>query len=259
MSEVRNEEITVKPDSAGRLLDLLLEAKARKNNERFCDVWAGIFGVPASDTGSVLSLVSQFIELNQKAKDDIRKLSDADHDLYLRPFNKIDSIFSRINFDEGWAAWKSQLDETLITELRFVSDKLKRNTSQTFINSGDVAQLLQQVTDLETEILESDLHEDVKRLLLQNLSQIRACLISYRISGPEAIKVEFQRSMGSLYLEKEQILRNSKSNDQKERAIWDKFLKVLAQFNTISGAYKNWQNLLADPGLQTLIAMLIPN
>ncbi|WP_407547352.1 hypothetical protein [Vibrio parahaemolyticus] len=51
----------VKSDAAGRLLDILTEAKSKSEKLRARQVWASVFNIPENDSGSLLLMLAELI------------------------------------------------------------------------------------------------------------------------------------------------------------------------------------------------------
>ena len=101
----------VKNNPAGRLHDLLRLAKQQGSKLPVRTVWAKVFDIEPADTGILLQMLADLITLVSETKISIERLDDVDHEIYLKPFAKIEKFFSQVNLDAAWEPWLKQLDE----------------------------------------------------------------------------------------------------------------------------------------------------
>ena len=228
----------VKTEPAGRLYDIFNEARQKPEGDSSRKVWSEIFGVPEEDTGIILKMYADLIQLSQTTKE---KLEDIDHDLYLRPFSRIERILSQINLDAAWKNWKAQIDEPTIYGLQFCSDKLNRITNYERISNEEIDAIKLSLSKLTDQILNSKLDSSLKELLIRNLESLRQALIAFKIKGIEGIQQELELNLGSIILHQEEI--RSKSNVDNESSLWTGYFKFLEGLNKTIAAAKNIKEL----------------
>src|SRR5689334_11826717 len=102
----------VKNNPAGRLFDILNLARQQGPRESARKVWATVFDVSPDDTGSILKMLADLIDLAHETKAAIRKLDDIDHKLHLRPFKNIEKLLSHLNMESAWEPLKNQIDDS---------------------------------------------------------------------------------------------------------------------------------------------------
>ena len=231
----------VKTEPAGRLYDIFQEARQKNDGDSSRKVWAEVFGVAEDDTSTILKMLAELIQLTHSTKGKIENLNDIDHELYLRPFSKIERILSQINLDAGWKHWKNQIDEPTIYGLQFCSDKLNRITNYTKIPNEEIDAIKQSLSDLTDQILKSELDISLKELLIRNLESLRQALISFKIKGIDGIQQELELNLGSIILHKEEI--KAKSNESNESILWSSYFKFLEGLNKTISVAKNIKEL----------------
>ncbi|AKH68165.1 hypothetical protein IMCC21906_00472 [Spongiibacter sp. IMCC21906] len=89
----------VKNNPAGRLYDLLKAAKKQPPREKVRDVWAKVFDVDPADTALLLTMIADLIILVANTKASIERLENVDNTLYLKPFVKLENLFSQVNLN----------------------------------------------------------------------------------------------------------------------------------------------------------------
>jgi hypothetical protein len=225
----------VKTESAGRLLDILSEARNKPAQTKVRKVWADIFGIKEDDTGTILRMLADLIQLTYKTKSQIKNLEHIDHALYLKPFVKIETMLSSINLEAQWQSWQQQIDEPTIYGLQFCSDRLNRETNFTTLKNSDLEQIKKAIEELSNSVSDSNLETPLKLLLIRNLESLRQALIAYKIKGIDGIETELELNMGSLFLNKDKIVASA--DKQESKSFFQKYFKFLDGINkTISTA-----------------------
>ncbi|MEO9968206.1 MAG: hypothetical protein ABJF11_20610 [Reichenbachiella sp.] len=169
----------VKTEPAGRLFDILSEAKKKPPNTKVRKVWADIFGIEVTDTGTILRMLADLIQLTYKTKSQIQKIENIDHEIYLKPFIKIEAMLSQINLDANWQSWQQQIDEPTIYGLQFCSDRLNREANFTSLKSSEIDQIKKDLEGITNSVSNSHLETSLKILLIRNLESLRQSLIAY--------------------------------------------------------------------------------
>lgn len=227
----------VKTEPAGRLFDILQEARSKPDQQKVRKVWADVFGVEESDTGTILRMIADLIQLTYKTKSQIEALDDVDHKLYLKPFNKIERLFSSINLEANWQGLKNLIDEPTIYGLQFCSDKLNRNSRITALKNSELDQIKKSLTELSDMISNSSLEPSLQLLLLRNIESLRQALIAYKIKGIDGIETELELSLGSLLLKRDKVKESVAKNNS--NGVFEKYFKILDGLNkTVSTAKK---------------------
>ena len=225
----------VKTEPAGRLYDILSEVKRADEKLSSRNVWAKAFDVSPNDTSILLRMLAELIQLADETKNKIERIEDIDHKLYLKPFKKLDQFFSKINLDAGWKPWKDMLDDTTIYGLQFCSDKLHRSSNYTKIGNEQIESIKVSLNELTEMVVNSDIDQSLKELIVSNLEYLRQSLLSYKIRGIDGIQQAIELNLGSIILHKQEIKAKSKNGDRKK--FWDKYASLLDNLNkTISAA-----------------------
>ena len=221
--------LEVKNNPAGRLYDLLRAAQKHPAKEPARNAWAKVFSLEPTDTGALLKMLADLIGLVSQTRSSIERLEDVDHALYLKPFKKLETFFSQVNLDAQWAQWQGQLDEPTLYGLQFAADKLSRNAGSTSISEKDIESLRAELEQLVSNVLESELPQELKALFLRNLESVRHALLVYRIRGIDGLEQELERAVGSLLLNKHQI--PPKGDKSVSRTFWEQFFLVIDRIN----------------------------
>jgi len=241
--------LEVKNNPAGRLHDLLRTAQKQNGKEKARNAWGKVFDVDPSDTGLLLEMLASLIALISDTKISIKRLDDVDHGLYLKPFKKIEILFSQVNLDGSWEHWRKQLDEPTLYGLQFAADRLSRNTGSTSISKKEIEELQAELEQFVANVIDSELPQGLRALFLKNLEAVRHALLVYRIRGIDGLEDELERAVGSLMLNQHYI--PPAGENSVTRKFWERFFSVIERINmaiTLSRGTKE----LAGPAIQAI-------
>ncbi|WP_332399405.1 hypothetical protein [Vibrio metschnikovii] len=212
----------VKSDAAGRLLDILTEAKSKSEKWRSRQVWASVFNIPENDSGSLLLMLAELIRLSDQTKKQLIAIDDIDHQLFLKPFVNVERIFSILNLESSWQPSKQLLDDVTIYGLNVCSDKLSRINQTTSLNDEDLDKIKSMLEQLTDEVLNSALESPLKEFFIRNLEGLRQSLLLYKINGIDGIEQQIQLNIGTLMFNKENIKSsNTGNNDSLIKGYYD--------------------------------------
>lgn len=231
----------VKSDPAGRLCDLLQEARRKNETTKVRTVWAAVFKVEESDSGAILRMLSDMIQVSYKTQDRIRELENIDHELFLKPFENIEKLFSQINLEGSWQTGKRLLDEPTIYGLQFCSDRLSREASVSTVNHEEIERIQKILSELTETVLSLDFEPNLKSLLIRNLEGLRQAIIAYRIRGIEGIEAELEASFGSLALKRDMV-KSAVEKDPAKKGFFSKYMPFLEGINKTVTTAKNIDN-----------------
>lgn len=239
----------VKNNPAGRLHDLLSAARHQNPRENARKAWAAVFGIEPDDTGTLLKMLADLIDLAHETKVSIQRLDDVNHQLHLKPFKKIEALLSQLNLEASWESSMNYLDEPTLYGLQFSADRLSRASGFTQIGNDDILSLRKQIEELVNSVVDSSLPQELKLLLLRNLEAIRHALLAYRVRGIEGLQEEVERSVGSILLHRSDIVASK--DKPEEQKVWQSFFKVIEQLNKLVSLARNTKELAA-PALQAI-------
>lgn len=248
--------MNVQNNPAGRLHDILRLAQEQHPNHSARDAWGKVFEVSPADTGSLLKMLADLINLVHETKKSIGRLDDVNHEIHLRPFAKIETLLSQINLEAPWSHSRSQIDEPMLYGLQFSADRLSRISDYTQISSEELAELRTQIEEISTHVSASNtipLH--LKLLLLRNLEAIRYALIAYRIRGIDGLQVEIERSVGSLFIHQAEIETFVAQPEQPKH--FQEFYALVDRLNKVVTLARSTKEL-AVPALQFFKQLLLP-
>ncbi|GAD78594.1 hypothetical protein [Vibrio ezurae] len=234
----------VKSDAAGRLLDILTEAKSKSEKLRTRQVWASVFDIPESDSGSLLLMLAELIRLSDQTKKQLTEIDDIDHQLFLKPFVNVERMLSTLNLETSWHSSKHLLDDVTIYGLNICSDKLSRVHQATSLNAEDFDKIKSMLEQLSDEVLTSDLDTPLKEIFIRNLEGLRQSLLLYKINGIDGIEQQIQLNIGTLIFNKEKI---KSSNAVINEGILNNYFGLLEFINKTLDTARQVDRLAGNP------------
>lgn len=245
--------MNVKTEPAGRLVDILQAAKTKHDQSKVKTVLAEVFNLDETDTESLLRIVADLIQLVYKTKKQIEEMENVNHDLYLKPFTRLELMLSTINLEAHWKSWKNYLDEHTIYGLQFASDQLSRISMVSSIANEEIDHIKNSLQSITDEILDSSIDEDLKLLLIRNLESLRQALLAYKIKGIEGIETELALNIGSIILNKDKLQESAAHNESK--SIFKKFSTFLEGVNKTVSTAKKVNEIANDTGITKLLGV----
>lgn len=183
-------------NAAGRLYTLLNRLRSTGKNTAIQHAWAEIFGVDKDDLDQIIILNAEIVKLTEETKNLILK-QDVNHDLYLKPFIKIQRVFA-LSLGHQVQNALEFLDEATMVGLEHCAELLSRTAMENQIEESVLNDLLNEIARLEKSILESTISVELKALLLDSLLEIKKAILYYRIHGAKGIEKAVKNTFGSV-------------------------------------------------------------
>ncbi|KOP80652.1 hypothetical protein AMS59_04570 [Lysinibacillus sp. FJAT-14745] len=184
---------------------------------------------PANDRIALMESINSMFKLFADTKNLIEQSSKLNTERNKKYLNIIGDAIFQVDLDGTMEHFHNTLNEESITVFSFIAESIGYNyeINEATINSEEVDKLIVEVDDLITAIDESNLPNDAKLILVQNLHNIRESLFKCKYSGVDALKPALEQSLGSLYLNHQQL--EPISNEEN----FSRFFQVLERVNTI--------------------------
>jgi hypothetical protein len=167
------------------------------NSTTYGQLFAEALGFDPNDKVQTLYVAAEIIQLFLNVKEDILK-AGLNPQIYLEPLNGFDFLFDKLFTDTSVSGRFSSLPSTSMQALLFCADNLSRINGDNNINEEEVNQIFHEVETLCSQVVDSDLPQELKSLLIENLEAIRKSIINYKIWGIEGLKKTLESSIGSV-------------------------------------------------------------
>lgn len=175
-------------NAARRLYEILTLARAQDANKPAREVWALAFGVPPTDRAAIFRGLAHLIDLVDEVTYSIRAIPNLDYELYLAHLPAIRKGIGLMQLDGNWEPELRVLTEAAIQSLLFSSDRLRQTQPERKLTPDTLAELAKDVDALFQVVLESDIDEELRRILLACLESFRRAVVEYRIRGAGGLR-----------------------------------------------------------------------
>ena len=218
----------IKNNPVGRLHEILCEANNHQPGERAQSVWAKVLDAPAGDVGALLKLLAGLIDLKDEAKQALMDGVDGDPSIFLAPFTKIDQIFHRIDLSAQWNNSKQYLDIATLNALAFGDHLLERKQAKLSLTAEQTFDFIEKLDGLLRQCINSNLPAGLKKLFRRNLESLRQALITYKISGAQAVEDEVDRMIGAMSRHSSEI---TDQTDEESKGFMKSVFELIGNIN----------------------------
>lgn len=209
---------------AGRLHGILTEALPLQANKPARQAWAKVFKIDVSATGKLLYDLAELTELLRLSRERIEQIEGIDHDLHLQPIEKLEDAFATMNVNAAWNDFKAHLDDATMVGLAFCANTLSQHYKEGEIEGEALESLLDEAEALRKIVLESDLDERLRAVLVENIESFRHAILQYRIRGAEGLLRAVELSIGALVRWRDEFKQRGEC--EAVRGFWTFLLKI---------------------------------
>ena len=223
-------------NSAKRLLRILEAGKEEKiNKDASCrQVWMSLLDVPNNNEVLLLSRVGKTMALVGEIETELKALNKVNIESYLGWLPTIKLAFSNQQLKSPWATFINQIDDHTFNYLNNSSDILDMGMPQKTFNIDNVLELSNSISELLSEILESDLPDNVKIFMSSKLREIQIAIDEFHITGNTPIIEAVESFVGHVMLH--QDLKQSSAGSETADKFWGFMGKLLiATTITVNG------------------------
>lgn len=241
-----NNEITnvMDDNSVGRLYNIIKKLKevgGANAEDSFCKV----FSLERGDKVSIFNCYAELYKLCSLGINEIEQLNPKNVHKFKRTLNNVIEGLSKVYFNamenvlnNGMDKFNDYFSDKLMIELEYCADYLSENSDEGIIEDDKIQQLIKEINDMIKDIMDSRLDDELEKLLVYQLNNIRESLLKYKFYGSKGIETSIETTLGSLILNKE------KATDSKSIDAVNKIFKIMGKINTIIGFSRNSKDLL---------------
>jgi len=215
-------------------------------------VLADVSGNEETETVKLFLFLVDLSNLAKQTAAAIQVVPNIDHNTYVRPLQKIEKGLMCTTVDVLAKTFaKRVLTEIDMLSLRVCADLLATVYVDTTIPPTEISALQQDVEDLLKEVLNTNLPNDLRDFLIDNLEKIRQALLGYRIRGNQGIREVLESVLGASFLRYDDLVEQAK--DETKRKTLEKFFAVIEKATKILSFAEKIKTLAAPA-----IALLLP-
>ena len=234
---------------ARRLHAFLVRAKTLKGNSLTHEMLAEWFEVPKGNMAEIFEKFSSFLRLIEDTKRHLSNIDDPNKDNFMKCIPPIQGTFDKINLDNQWQHYASKPTESDLALLALAGQALDKYHREALISGATLNEIRDETTALFDTVNQSDIHSELKVIILDLLETIRRSISDYKIRGAEGLKKSVAESIGRLALEKNLVLQ------EKDKEAFRKFWDFLSKLNLIVSSAM-YAKLLGE-GLEKVMGKLL--
>src|SRR5690606_36582742 len=170
-----------------RLFQFVASAKSARRDQRQRDAWAQLLEVDPTDLGARLSRIGAVYQLLTDARKEVEQLP-VSVELYLRPFNALQTAFAVLNLDRPWGNISEQITDSVLSQLEFAAEAAARYSKRRRAKPDELHVLLKKVSELSEYAAKTDLEPRLRLLIVSHAELMREAVLMYRITGVDGLQ-----------------------------------------------------------------------
>jgi len=240
-------------NAAGRLWKVLTAAQPLNGGQTHAQL-ARAFGLEGSDTLTVVRALTLAVEAVDEIEWRVKRMSGVTHDLFLDSIKPVREAFLAATQNYDFNQWKgSHLRPEYLKSLLFCSDLLSKHYPEKEIEQDELLTLTKVLNELYESILASQIDDNLRLIILEQLQNIQQSIREYRVKGVYVLKKALSTATGQIILHSAEFQTLNKSDG----ALLQKFVDMLAFLDRITSIATKSKELLS-PLLPVLLPYLPP-
>lgn len=239
MEEVSNDNVV------GRLYNIIYKLKDLKHGSSE-NALSKVFSVDLNNKGEIMPSYAELFKMCIAGIKEVEKYNPKNIKRYKNTLNSVIEGLSKIYFTgnsnsipgRGMEEFDKYFDDTLMVSLVYCSDFLSEYSNAAIVENEKIHELIKEIEELNNEILEAKLNNDLEKVLVCQLNQVRESLLKFELYGAEGIMDNISASLGSLILNREKV------RDEKEKSAVEKVFSVIGKINGIFSVKNNISELV---------------
>lgn len=190
-----------------KLIFNLQKESTSNSNLAFCNV----FNIDRNDTSEIILAYSDLIKLCIDSNNLIDKYFP--NNLVLKDhINNTISALSEISFNSnfGMESFRSNLKDTTLTGLQMLSIMIPAD--EKVLSSKELSEILENINSIIIDIENSNMHDDLKNILIDRINDILIIIEKYEVSGTTKLIKSIETSIGSICLNMPNIQNETEVN-----------------------------------------------
>ncbi|QBG36105.1 hypothetical protein [Litorilituus sediminis] len=220
-------------NSAGRLLNILMEGKEANPNENCKKVWSRILNVEEDNSFVLVGRIGKVFSLVDNISTELKKLDNVDVNRYMSWTKYLDTAFSRCNLESSWNDFIKHINEPVLDYLHMTSGMLSTNCPQPVLPKSELDNIYDGAKVLIGKIIDSELPPNIKQYFLSQLRKIIIAIEEYKITGSAEVVDIVEATFGKAVLSKDII--EGKDTNEDMGNFWKFMTRTALIVSTVAG------------------------
>lgn len=188
-----------KTTSAGQLYEILVNAYAQSDNTRTMDVWNTVLQPESYNQLYVTKKLGELINLFDLVKKDFQLLDSPFNEIGLNALFSIQSPILNHGLITTWGKIKNEINSQAVSNIKLCEGiLLAKKVCQDIIDREKINLLIEQVSNLIEEFRTSNLPDELKFELINELVKIQTALLEFDIKGEANIQKVCNEVLGDI-------------------------------------------------------------
>ena len=161
-------------------------------------MWGNILGANYPNELPVLfDRLAAVMALPEQARQELRALGETD-ELYMEPLASADNAFAGLHLTSSNGTFTPLVTDRMLYGLLVCSKVLHDHRPKPLPDADTLDRLLHEAEELVRDVLDADIDEELRTLLVDHLQSMIGAMQTYRIRGREALEAAVDRAVGNL-------------------------------------------------------------
>lgn len=208
------------------ILDATIAAQSRLDSvEPSGRVWARLFNMgPKEDFFDALGRIFSIIDSYEQFVKRSGTMTIEKKTMHLNQLREVKMAFFKAR-SSSWSELSIGFHGSLMTSMQWAAEDMKHYWNEEVVSKEALGNLQSEVEKLVNRVIQTNLNDQLKQMLLDDLEAIRQAILEYRIHGADGLRQALARSEDSLLRNYEDLKRASESVET--RSVINEFLNIL--------------------------------
>lgn len=176
--------------------------------------WGAVFGLDQSSDDYednivlLLTALRKQIDNNRKALNALNVPAELTHP----GFERFKDTASTSLLSQPWANHKANIKSPECRKILEWSAWALKDVDVSIVNEEDLTNLLKELQQLESTVINSSISEELKEFLLENIKEMRHAILMAKVNGAEAVKAGVDSVAGSFVTIDESLINEVQTN-----------------------------------------------
>lgn len=217
-------------------LNTIMTTRRLGSDARFADTIGQLF--------SIINSYEQFVRRSETMAEDHKSV-------HLGQLQDVKSALAQSN---SWEQVSSKLDKNFVRNFYWAAEEMSHHWDEYGIKEEDLASLQAEIDKLTSEIIDSDLDNQLKSVLTTGLNGVRQAILEYRIHGAEGLRQALDKSIVDMMIRYREEFEAASTKTESQEFIRNYFEIIQKVNNLVSTGLKIKQ--IAGPPIKSVLRML---
>ncbi|ABS36981.1 conserved domain protein [Clostridium botulinum A str. Hall] len=243
--------MSIEVNPAERLHEILSNAKNNSNssnnygnNNSVQKAWALTFGIDENDEEKVFMAVVQVIQQIEALKKVANRMNSNLKNDFVKQITELEREIMNLKLSEDSYNLSNIINEKKIFSLKAIGMGLDIYNEYSTIEDEQMHDIREKILQLINEINDLSINDDLKKIVIGNLSSVDLMIENHKLYGVDGIKEAVEKGFGNIMLNNE--LSELSKSDTTVKETLKKVLNLFGSINTVLTFSKNMTPMLKE-------------